>query len=203
MLFVVGVAVAIMSLRTDKTVTAQVKQLAKQSEEGTTAVNVPSEDPPANTGTYNIAPDLPKMLSIDKISVNARIKRVGVDQNNAIKAPANIFDIGWYDGSAKPGEAGAVVLDGHVSGPTKPGVFHGINKLKPGDKVSLTRGDGKLFTYSVTGSQTYNADEVDMAKIMTTSVAGKPGLNLITCAGKFDAKTNKFAQRVVVFAVQD
>lgn len=203
MLFGAGVLITANSFRTDKTVKAQVRQLAVQSEDNDDSTTLPAEDNPPDISSYNVASDLPKILNIDEIGVKARIKRMGVDKNNAIKAPTNIYDVGWYDGSAKPGEPGTVVLDGHVSGPTKLGVFYGIKTLKPGSKVSLIRGDNKVITYTVTGSQTYNADDVDMAKVMTSSVEGKPGLNLITCAGKFDAKTNKFAQRVVVFTIQD
>lgn len=204
LLFTAGLVVVFNSLRTDHTVKAQVKQIAKQTEDGTIATGLPSEEnPPSNIGSYSVAPDLPKLLTIEKIGVNARVKRLGVDQNNVLKAPANIYDIGWYEGSSKPGEGGTIVMDGHVSGPTKHGVFYGLNKLSAGDKIALERGDGTKFNYTVTATETYAADNVDMAKVMTSPVLGKPALNLITCAGQFDSKTNKYEQRVVVFTVQD
>jgi LPXTG-site transpeptidase (sortase) family protein len=204
-LFSVGVFAVISSLRTDKTVKAQVEQLATQAsdDDGMTSGMPSEEDPPKNIGSYSVAPDLPKFLSIDKLDVKARVRKLGVGPNNVLKAPANIYDVGWYEGSAKPGENGTVVMDGHVSGPTKHGVFYSLGTLKEGDKVSVERGDGKVFTYSVTGSQVYDNDKVDMPRLMTTSVPGKPAMNLITCTGRFNVRTNQFEQRVVVFTVLD
>lgn len=204
-LFAVGLLAVFSSVRTDRLVKAQVGQLAAKSDDDDgISDGLPSEDdPPMNIDSYSVAADLPKFLAIEKLDVNARVRRLGVGTNNVLKAPSNIFDVGWYDGSAKPGENGTVVMDGHVSGPTKHGVFYSIGSLKPNDKISVERGDGKVFTYSVTGSQIYDNDKVDMAKVMTSSVSGKPALNLITCAGRFNVRTNQFEQRVVVFAVLD
>lgn len=203
LLFAVGLFVVFSSLRADHSVKAQVKELSKQTDDGSSD-GVPSEeDPPINLSSYSVAPDIPKLLTIEKIGVNARVRRLGVNANNVLKAPANIFDVGWYDGSAKPGENGTVVLDGHVSGPTKHGVFYSIGTLKAGDKVQLERGDGKKFNYIVTGTQVYDNDKVDMAKVMTSSEPGKAALNLITCTGRYNVRTNSFEQRLVVFTVQD
>lgn len=204
LLFMAGIFVLVSTLRTDHTVKAQVKQLAKQSDDEGITDGIPSEDdPPINLDNYNVAPDLPRYFSIEKLGIHARVKRLGVSADNVLKAPANIFDVGWYDGSAKPGENGTVVLDGHVSGPTKHGVFYSIGSLNKGDKVQLERGDGKVLTYTVTSSQVYDYDKVDMPKVLTTSEPGKPGLNFMTCTGRFNVRTNSFEQRIVVFTTQD
>jgi LPXTG-site transpeptidase (sortase) family protein len=200
-----GIFVFINGLNTNRAVKAQVQQLSASAEDndGGMTDGVPSEqDPPKNLGSYSVAPDLPRLLTIEKIDVSARVRRVGVGENNTMKAPASIFDVGWYEGSAKPGENGTVVLDGHVSGPTKQGVFYNLNKLKTDDTMTLTRGDGQVFTYSVVETMTYDDDKVDMPKLLTTAVVGKPGLNIITCSGKFNSRTNQYEQRTVVFAVQ-
>lgn len=205
MLFTFGLLVLFSTLKTNHTVKAQVKQLSQNSskDDGITDEAPSEEDPPANPGNYEVAADLPRLITIDKIGVRARVRRLGVGANNVLKAPANIFDAGWYDSSAKPGENGTVVLDGHVSGPTKHGVFYSIGTLKAGDKVKLERGDGQVLSYTVTGTQVYDNDKVDMAKVLTTAVPGKPGLNFMTCTGRFNVRSNSFEQRVVVFSVQD
>lgn len=206
-LFMLGILVVVNALHTDHTVKAQIKKLSQPtgSDTGITEGTPSEADPPnANANnSYQVSADLPRILTIDKIDVKARIRSVGVGLNNILKAPANIFDVGWYDGSAKPGENGTIVLDGHVSGPTKHGVFYSIGTLKVGDKVTLERGDGKKFTYSVTGLELFDNDKVDMNKVVTTSVAGKPGLNFMTCAGRFNVRNNEFEQRIVVYTVQD
>lgn len=204
MLFMAGVLVLVSTLRTNDSVKAQVKQLSQQTDDDGITDELPSEDnPPTNLGDYKVAPDMPRFFNIEKLGVHARVKRVGVSADNVLKAPANIFDVGWYDGSAKPGENGTVVLDGHVSGPTKHGVFYNAGSLKAGDKVQLERGDGKVLSYTVTAVETHDYDKVDMSKVLTSSVPGKPALNFMTCAGRFNVRTNSFEQRIVVFTVQD
>jgi len=207
-LFAAGVLVLINTLRTNHIVKAQVKLLSQKADSGDTGISdgTPSEaNPPNSAGNtgYKVAADSPRLLTIDKIGVSAKIRPVGTGPNNILKAPANIYDAGWYDSSAKPGENGTIVLDGHVSGPTKHGVFYGLGTLKSGDKVKIERGDGTQFSYTVTGIQVFDNDKVDMSKVITSSVPGKPGLNLMTCAGRFNVRTNQFEQRVVVFTVQD
>lgn len=205
LIFTAGVVAIFTSLKNDKTVKAQTGQLtAKTSNDEGISDGLPSEDdPPVNIESYTVAADMPRFLNIEKLSVQARVRRLGVGTNNVLKAPSNIFDVGWYDGSAKPGENGTVVIDGHVSGSTKHGAFYSIGSLKTGDKISIERGDGKVITYSVTGLEVYDNDKVDMDRVMTTSVQGKAALNLITCTGRFNVRTNQFEKRIAVFAVQD
>lgn len=205
LVFTAGLLAVFTNFKNDETVKAQVGQLTvgANNNEGISD-GLPSEDyPPVNIETYTVAADMPRFLNIKNLNIHARVRRLGVGTNNALKAPSNIFDVGWYEGSAKPGENGTVVINGHVSGATKRGVFNSISSLKLGDKISVERGDGKSITYSVTGSETYDNDKVDMDRVMNTSVQGKPALNLITCTGRFNVRTNQFEKRIAVFAVLD
>jgi LPXTG-site transpeptidase (sortase) family protein len=208
LLFVFGIAVGINGLRANHAVTAQVKQLSHASAAVAgasvpAAADVPNEDKPPAASTYQVAANAPRMLTIGKIGVQARIMRTTVNARNELGTPANIFDTAWYEASAKPGQAGAMLIDGHVSGPTQNGVFYDLKKLIKGDKITVERGDGKVFTYTVQTSKTYNADAVDMAAALTPVVSGKPGLNIMTCTGKLDSTRTHFEQRLVVFASQD
>lgn len=207
--FGVGLAVSLNGWRTDKTVKAQVAHLTQSSDQGTSSQassDIPDESHPpaaASLGSYQVAADLPRFLRIPKLQVNARVKRLGVKSDNELQTPSTIYDTGWYDGSSKPGEGGAVLIDGHVSGPTKQGVFYGLKTLQPGDKIDLERGDGVVFHYQVVKSQAYDDTKVDMVAALTPVTPGKNGLNLITCTGKFDPASNEFKQREIVFAVQE
>ncbi len=205
-LFVFGVGVGITQLNANNKVVVQAKTLAAQtaalSEDGSLPDGgLPSEDAPKD-GNYRAAPDAPKKISIPDLGVHARVIKLGVKANNEVKTPNNIFDVGWFEGSAKPGELGAVFINGHVHGPTQPGTFYGLKKLKPGSKITIERGDGKVFTYSVVKTQSYDKDSVDMGKAFNSIVPGKPGLNLITCDGEFSTNGG-YNKRVLVFAVQD
>ena len=205
-LFVFGSGVGIMQLTTNQKAKAQVRVLAAHAEGtdagGQDSGDVPSETRPSSPASYRVAPGLPRVITIAKLGVEARVLRTGVSASNEIKTPNNIHDVGWYEGSARPGENGAVFIDGHVHGPTLPGAFVDLKKLKSGDKITIERGDGKIFTYHVVKSQSYDKNNVDMGAAFSSAVPGKPGLNLMTCDGKYD-KSGEYQRRLVVFAVQD
>lgn len=207
-LFIAGVGVAFVGLRTNKEVTAQVKsastsQTQNQDKEGGLVENgVPHEDGnPPDVEYYRTAATYPRVIRIGKTQTEARVLPLGIATTGALKAPGNIFDAGWYKDSAKPGEPGATIIDGHSSGPTKPGVFKNLGKLVKGDTIEIERGDGQKFTYTVKEVKVFDADKVDMSSVMVPFLPGKQGLNLITCSGKFNTATNKYEQRTVVYAV--
>ncbi len=120
--------------------------------------------------------------------------------SGAIGTPNNVYDTDWYNGSSLPGQPGAMLIDGHVSSWTTPGVFYSIKSLLAGDDIQLERGDGTMFTYKVVSTQIYQSSNVDMKAALNPITPGKPGLNLITCTGNVLAGTNEFNERVVVFS---
>ncbi|CAN5614992.1 hypothetical protein BH23PAT1_BH23PAT1_5090 [soil metagenome] len=202
LVFIFGVAASLHSFKTDKDVQAQVAELSEPA--------APNEDTPDETDiprdvvySYSVAPDLPRLISIHKSGVSARIQRVGVKPNNELAVPRNTNDTGWYEGSAKPGENGAMLIVGHASGLTQPGVFHNLKNLIAGDMINVERGDGQNFRYKVVKSEVYAKDKVDMTKALVSIKPGKKGLNLITCDGRYDAKTETYDKRMVVYAVQE
>lgn len=198
--FAFGITVSIMGLKTNKQVGAQASTVrhATHSED---ADENPDEKHPGPVGDYQVAPDLPRRITIPKIGVNARAFALGVKSDNQLKAPTNIYDTGWYQQSAKPGENGAMLIDGHVHGPSKPGVFYNLKKLAPGDSISVERGDGQIFTYKVVKSQSYPKDAVDMSAAITPVVPGQQGLNIITCSGSLNGTS--YEERLIVFAARE
>lgn len=200
LLMVAGSSVAFMGWRTNHKVAAQVRGLAQQRD--TQADGVPDEDKPTDAayGAYSVAPDLPRYVRIPKIGVRAMVQRQGVDKTGALKAPGNIHTAGWYDGSSKPGEGGAVLLDGHVAGPSQHGVFYRLKSLTAGDQIEIERGDGRVFTYKVVKTTSAKTNQLDMASALLPVVDGKPGLNLITCTGNVQGM--HYDQRLLVYAVQ-
>ena len=59
-----------------------------------------------------------------------------------------------------------------------------------------------MLAYKVIKTQTYDADNVDMAAVLAPVNPGTKALNLITCAGNVIKGTNQFDKRVVVYAQQ-
>ena len=208
--FGIGLFVSLITVQTNHAAKTQVAALAAhaQQPDGAAAPNAPpSETKPTTTsmGSYHVAPDLPQQIIIPKLYVYASIRSMSVNAKNELQAPGNIYDAGWYNASAKPGSGagnGAMLIDGHVHGPTQPGVFANIKKLIAGDVIQVVRGDGKKFSYSVVKTQTVDAANLEIGSSLTSAVPGKPALNLITCGGPYDKQSGEYTQRTLVFAVQ-
>lgn len=201
MVFVFGITVSIMGMKTNQQVGAQA---AAPRSTVHTDENPDEKDPGPNAvRSYKVAPDMPRRISVAKIGVNARIRAMGVKSDNQLMAPTSIYDAGWYQQSAKPGQNGAMLIDGHVSGRTRPGVFKKLDRLVAGDRITVERGDGQVFNYKVVKTQKYPKSAVDMTAAITPVVAGKQGLNLITCTGPLGAGATGYSERLVVFTVRE
>jgi sortase (surface protein transpeptidase) len=159
--------------------------------------------PTADTiSSYQVPPDSPRYLTIPKLGVYARVLSVGLTSQGALSTPGDVYDTAWYNQSAKPGQPGAILIDGHISSWTTNGVFYNLKSLLPGDQIKVERGDGSMFNYKVAKVQTYSADNVNMTEVVNPIDPSSPGLNLISCSGDVIPGTNEFSERIVVFASQ-
>lgn len=152
---------------------------------------------------YRVSADRPRYLSIEKLGIrNARILAVGITTRGELATPANIFDTGWYSNSGKPGWGGTMVIDGHNGGPTKYGVFKRLPELVKGDIITVERGDGKVFEYSVVENVTISLAESDvyMATAMRSPEQGKESVTLITCTGEWSQQQQTYLSRQFVRA---
>lgn len=156
-----------------------------------------SEEKSFTGGASKLAPDTPYKLSIPKLKVSASIITVGTTKKGAINAPGNIWQVGWYKVSAKPAEnTGVTVLNGHVHGPTKPGIFANLNRLQAGDIVTVKDVSGTSYSYKVVSKQTIKAGEAG-DELMQSVSPTKQGLNIVTCTGEIE--DDKYLDRLVVF----
>lgn len=149
---------------------------------------------------YKVAPELPRIIHINAIGVKARVLQMGVNADGSMQAPINVFDTGWYTGSVRPGQKGASIIVGHVSGPTRHGIFEKLSQLKNGDSITIENGAGKSFNYQVVASETVKLENVDMDKFMHPANGVDEGLNLMTCAGKWINNGSTMDHRLMVYA---
>lgn len=173
--------------------------------DGQSAEPTPSSAQPTAQAiaAYSVAPDHPKYIAIDSIKLpQTRIFPLGLRADQQIAVPDNIHDAGWYINSAKPGQSGAMFIYGHVSSWEARGAFYNLKKLQAGDQVVVTNGADQHFTYQVLSTKTYPHDAVPMDTVLAPAEAGKPGLNLMTCAGSVIKGTSEFDQRLVVYTKQ-
>jgi sortase A len=167
-----------------------------------TSRSAPSSTKPAAkaVASYSVPATDPKYLAISAIGISqTRIIQLGLTKDDQVAVPDNIYDTGWYNGSAKPGQSGAMFIYGHVSSWTANGVFYNLKKLVAGDQVTVTRGDNTTYTYQVVSTKIYPYNNVDMQAVLSPIEADKPGLNLMTCTGQVIKGTSDFNQRLVVF----
>jgi len=205
--FLMGISASIMGFQTNSAAQAQISNINKKSATSQSSTNSDGDTPPSTKpisasamAAYTVPADQARYIRIPKLHVNARVLKVGVTKDGALATPSNVFDAAWYSNSAKPGQPGATLIDGHVSSWTTNGVFYGIKNLKAGDSIEIEKGDGTKLEYSVVKTTAYPADNVDMQALMQPVTAGKSGLNLITCGGKYDSKSGEFTERIAVFA---
>lgn len=140
----------------------------------------------------------PFRLTIEAIGVDAPVVAVGVEPGtNAMQIPG-LDDVGWYRFGSMPGDPeGTAVLVGHVDGNGRPGVFADLRDLRPGDTFVVTRPDGSVRTFAVTGLQQFDKQALP-ADLFARG--GPPRLALITCGGPFDPATGHYLDNVVVVA---
>jgi len=155
---------------------------------------------------YTVASKNPRYISIPKLDVvRARVQKVGITATNELDMPKNIHDTAWYERSMRPGSGyGAVLIDGHASGVSKDGVFAKLKTLEEGDHITIERGDGKKFTYSVVENKSMPLEEVlksGMKKMMKSAESNTEGLSLITTDGKWIPRYQQFDHRIMLRAL--
>lgn len=164
------------------------------------------EVPPSDTevAEYKVAADRPRYLSIEKLGiVNSRVLPMGVNEKGELSTPNNIFDVGWYYNSGKPGKGGTLLIDGHNGGPHVQGVFKALPALSEGDIVMIERGDGEIFRYSVVENISVPLSESNdyMATAIKTPTTGRESLTLISCAGEWSDQQKTYMSRQFVRAI--
>lgn len=161
----------------------------------------PTEDEIAE---YTVAPDRPRYLTIQKLNItNSRVLPMGVKATGELDTPNNIFDVGWYEGSGRPGQGGTMIIDGHNGGPHVFGVFKRLPELAKGDVIQIERGDGKILKYSVVENNAISLDDSNkyMATAARSPEAGVESLTLISCTGEWSEKQRTYLSRQFVRAI--
>ncbi|MDO5829460.1 MAG: class F sortase, partial [Methanocorpusculum sp.] len=172
---------------------------------------------------YTVAADRPRYLTIDKIGVSkSLIKSMGLKANGQLGTPSNIFDVGWYEASGKPGQGGTLLIDGHNGGPHVYGVFKKLPLLcargdtttrtesdtkstrqchgGSGDIITVERGDGVIYKYEVIENVAVSLDDADayMATAQKSPIKGSESVTLITCSGEWSSSRKTYLSRQFV-----
>lgn len=132
------------------------------------------------------------------VTVPVRVARTG--DRGLLRVPSDIRAAGWWDGSARLGDAyGAIVVAGHVDS-----VAQGLGPFA--ELLSTRRGD-QIVMESQAAQQTFVVSAVDLVpkSALNThddvfAASGRLRLVLITCAGPFDPSRGGYQNLAVVTA---
>ncbi|MFF9458326.1 class F sortase [Streptomyces flaveolus] len=153
----------------------------------------------AVAGLAPLAYAVPDRVAIPAIQVDAPIMPVGLDADGWIAAPPSEDPnlAGWFTGAVSPGEKGTAVVVGHVDNTRGPAVFYGLGALKKGNRIEVSRQDGKTAVFEIYGIEVFEKDDFPGDRVYASK--GTPELRVITCGGGF-TKQNGYDGNVVAFA---
>jgi hypothetical protein len=161
----------------------------------------PIESAAAAVTVTGLPRSVPEWLDAPAVGIHTRVIPVGLNRDGTVAVPPLDRDApaGWYRYLASPGEVGAAVLLGHVdTARDGPAVFFRLGALRPGDGIAVRRADRRTARFTVTDVVRY-----PKPAFPTDAVYGatdRPSLRLITCGGRFDRRTHRYRDVVVVFA---
>ena len=145
----------------------------------------------------SVTTSTPVRLKVPKLGVDSAVQYVGLTPEGDMDTPKSAVDVAWYKLGPVPGEAGNSVIAGHINTRySAHGVFEHLDDLNAGDEVHVTTAAGEELTFRVTHKKHFNDGEP------APDVFGPANgiyLNLVTCAGTWEADKRSYSQRLVVY----
>jgi sortase (surface protein transpeptidase) len=148
--------------------------------------------------------DLSKPVFYDPVEIimpgkSIKIENVGLTEDATLDVPKNWINAGWYVNSAKAGEAGNLIIDGHYDdNKGLPAAFWGLKTLKVNDTVRIRDAFDAVFVYKV--RSVWYVDIQDPGRTLIFEKTDLPELTLVTCGGVWDSNAHTYSKRLVVKA---
>lgn len=125
----------------------------------------------------------PSRLYMRETVIDLPIIEVGVEEDGTMEAPEDWNVGGWYRKSAKPGQMGNVIINGHYDNNFgAPAAFYELKNAKINDKVFIVDSLGKVYTYRITNLFYIDILDPERLKVFD-DVHDRSELTLITCGG--------------------
>ncbi|MFI6226668.1 class F sortase [Micromonospora echinospora] len=142
----------------------------------------------------------PVSLRVPAIRVTAPVAPVGLAPDGTIAVPPleRHRETGWFDGGPTPGENGPAVIVGHADTTAGPSVFYDLRRLRPGDRIEVTRQDRSVAVFEVTSVERFDKNALPGERVYGDHRGS--GLRLITCGGRFVGGSIGYADNVIAFA---
>jgi len=115
---------------------------------------------PVRAETRGLARSEPVRMVIPRLGVDAQIRPLTRDSAGRLAMPARAAVAGWYAGGTSPGEPGSAVIMGHA-GEFRggPAVFARLDRLVPGDQITVYRADRTVARFTVDRTVPYSPAE--------------------------------------------
>ncbi len=158
--------------------------------------------PTRRQGPAPLGASRPQTIAIPAIGITSKVNAIGLADDGAIAVPQPgplLDQAAWFKNSPTPGQPGPAVIEGHVETEAGPSVFFELGKVEPGQKILVTRADGKRLTFVVDAVRDYLKSEFPTEVVYGAKDLSKPALRLITCS-QFDPATRHHEGNQVVFA---
>jgi len=139
----------------------------------------------------------PVAVSIPRIGVRSKLVGLGLEPDGTMEVPREAADAGWFTRGPAPGTLGPAVIAGDVTW-NGAGVCRRLGTLRRGDRVSVTRKDGRTAVFAVSRVARFPQSQFPSEEVY--GAIDHAGLRLITCAGTYDAAERSYSDNVVVFA---
>ncbi|MEO6536088.1 MAG: class F sortase [Candidatus Paceibacterota bacterium] len=141
---------------------------------------------------------LPTRLVIPSMHIDTSIESSGLAPTGAVAVPAGPANVTWFNKGVRPGQIGTAIIVGHYGWKDNiQAAFNNLHTIQVGDKIYVQDAISGVSVFVVTKTRLYSA-KANVPDVFTSSSGAH--LNLITCAGVWDALAQSYTQRLVVFA---
>jgi LPXTG-site transpeptidase (sortase) family protein len=143
----------------------------------------------------------PLRIKIPELDVDSKVVPVGINPDQSMEVPSNIFNIGWYEPGPSPGDPfGSAVLAGHRDGAEAGrGAFYNLGELDRGDVIKLATKTKKM-KFSVMRTEILDKRTFALRSQEIFASDGPGVLTLITCGGDYDRSRGGYQANVIVTA---
>ncbi len=147
-----------------------------------------------------LEPSRPLRVTIPDLGVRAPVLNVGLAEDGSVGVPPleRTNEAGWFDEGPTPGQFGPALIVGHADTRTGPAVFHGLDRMKPGQRVEVLREDGSTAVFEVNSVENFGKAELPIQRVYGDY--SRPSLRLVTCGGTWVGGRRGYADNIVVFA---
>ncbi len=154
--------------------------------------------PSGDDGYTSLDPAAPVRLSVPSLDIRAPVNAVAVGDDRVLDPPVDVLDVGWWDGSALPGQdTGRTVIAGHTVH-TGGGSLDRLADVRRGAVIDVLTRNGTM-RYEVRRTKVYDKEQLarNAAKVFGQDPAGGGRLVLVSCA---DWDGSAYDSNVVVYA---